>query len=241
MEHLGEIIIRDSLPESTVIWRYFSLDKFLYLILHKELYLSKIMTLDDKKEGSRPPEFKLLNLYVPIGGVSNKYKASREALKSKQVRDNQFLVSASNTFVNCWSMNKSESFALWCIYTDKNYGIAVKSTIGKLKESIKSNSHSINISRVFYEPDFTNKFSIDTIVKRKSEFYRFEEEVRLYISQSDNDSLQISVDIELLITEIYFSPFMKSNTKIAVKEWLSTKSESLSKKVKNSEIELRNI
>ena len=110
-----------------------------------------------------------------------------------------------------------------------------------MKESIKSNSHSITISRVFYEPNITHKFGIDTIVTRKSKFYRFEEEVRLYISHSTNDNPQISVDLDLLIAEIYLSPFMKSNTKIAVKEWLSTKSESLAKKIKNSEIKLRNI
>jgi hypothetical protein len=53
--------------------------------------------------------------------------------------------------INCWHENRSESVAMWSLYTTEGHGIAIQSTVGRLMESFRSNARAVNIGRVFYE------------------------------------------------------------------------------------------
>ncbi len=40
--------------------------------------------------------------------------------------------------VNCWHRNKLESIAMWKLYTHGNDGVAIQSTVRRLKDSIEA-------------------------------------------------------------------------------------------------------
>mgnify|MGYP001175590408 CR=1 FL=1 len=241
METNQNIEISSELQDNTIIWRYLTLEKFFSLILNRELYFGKIRDLDDKFEGTRPPKFRFINSVAFLGGHSPKYKKARKVYEKKQMEMIQLQKDAYNTLVNCWSMEIPESYALWDIYTGTSSGIAIKSTIGQLKRAIEGKSHLIHITPVDYKSNEIKKFNLDTLVTWKTSFYKFEKEVRLYISHSDLDFILIPVNIEELISEIYLSPFMPTFAKDTVRKMikLDSKTTILPDRIKDSAIELR--
>jgi hypothetical protein len=228
----------NNLPPSTLIWRYFSLEKFYSLIIDKELYFCNLKRLEDKYEGNCPDEFRFLYEFTTIGGNSKKYQSNRENIEHKRKEKEALSTTAKTTLVCCWSKNASESYALWKIYTGNN-GIAVQTTIESLKSSILDDSLKIFISPIYYEKQQGAKFELNTLVTRKTKFYKFDEEVRLFITENDAVELKVKVDLEKLITKLYFSPFMSSEMKTIVVEWLKINFPSFSSKLLESKILIR--
>ena len=107
-----------------------TIDKFLYLLIESKLYFSRSDLFHDPWEGTWPnamvQAFKSREfdeLFEPgLGG---------EILKVSETRK-------KSIFVNCWHINKHESAAMWDIYGGKEPSIAIKSTIKRLKQGIKS-------------------------------------------------------------------------------------------------------
>jgi hypothetical protein len=91
------------------------------------------------------------------------------------------------TLINRWSISSVESYPLWKIYLGgSKSGVAMRSTVSKLKKAIDGRSDSFNedifVGRVNYkdyipEPKLT-RFNLITI---KNAFYKSEEEMRLFI------------------------------------------------------------
>lgn len=241
MEHDHNIEVSNELPDNTVIWKYYSLEKFFSLILKSELHFTQILKLIDDFEGSRPKEYGefLYTAKVP-GGLSNRFKKQRETQEQNLLKLVQVPKDALEVLVNCWTKHKTESYALWRIYTDIYSGIAIKSTIGHLKSAIISNEHFLYVYPINYKPNKDKRFELATIVTRKKGFYEFENEVRLFI-KSDSKSVQVRIDTNKLISEIYLSPLMPDYTKDVVKEFLSVKGIKLIDKIRVSSIKLRNI
>jgi hypothetical protein len=124
-------------PEnSTIVWRYMDLSRFLSLLHSKSLYFSKLDQLDDKQEGQLPPSMReSLDLLHP---------EVREQLTSLQT---QF---ADEFILNCWHENTHESVAMWKLYTRGLDGIVIKSTIGRIKSATEDISIPMNVGRIHY-------------------------------------------------------------------------------------------
>lgn len=118
------------------------------------------------------------------------------------------------TAINCWQENDFESYLMWKTYIGKGNGIAIKSSIGRLKSIFeKSIGNDEYIGRLEYckfkeFPTETNRFQP---VLRKRIQYRDEKEVRV-ISAKQNDGIfdeygiNIPVSFDKLIDKIYISP-----------------------------------
>jgi hypothetical protein len=235
---------------NTVIWRYVGLDKFLDLLISQELYFSNAAKLSDKYEGLIPKRNQdyLLKTFKNKGLSIEQAEFERQKTL-KNIHDLKAL-----TLLNCWTINQSESYALWKIYLGgSKSGVAIRTTVSKLTKAIKKGNdpykEDIYISKVKYT-DFIkdnpeNRFNIITT---KNKFYEYEKELRLFIfhnpSESDNNNLpydisegrRLKIDLNELIDEIYLSPFVGKwfdTTLIAI---LNTINPELSKKIKNSEI-----
>jgi hypothetical protein len=229
--------LSDKLNDDMPTWKYFDLVKFLYLLSYKKLYFRNILKLIDESEGSLPDEWTLYRAYVPHGGNSNKYKKLKEKNERKNQEIDQICNEAKNNIaVNCWTLNDTESFALWKIYSD-NYGIAIKSTIGKIRKALSFSENNVKICRVNYEPD-TSEFSLETIVKRKKSFYSFENELRLYTDTPKGDT-EIAVDTNELIKDIYLTPFMPEYAKSVIKELIINIDKSFVDRINVSSIKFR--
>lgn len=137
--------------------------------------------------------------------------------------------------VSCWHANKTESMAMWKIYGGSTNSVCIITNVERLSKSvIKKPEYKLVLSHVHYishdEDNFKEYHGLAPLM-HKSEFYSFENEVRLLIynpnadllSKRPDDDRGTVVDINLaqLIQEIrvahdapeWFFNLIKSITK----------------------------
>lgn len=189
-------------PDDAVIWRYVDLSKLLHLVQSNLLFFPSLTTLGkkDRFEGSlSSDELVMENLPLDIlarmlhgnASVGDKELASAKGLQ-QLIREQRGWgpKHVATTFCSCWHMGHQESAAMWSLYCPGGSGIAIKSTVGRLKRALQNHSiDMIFVSAVRYI-DY-NKESIHptgaaimfsrAFAKRKS--YEHEHELRAVISR----------------------------------------------------------
>lgn len=200
-------------PDGEIIWRYMSLDKYIDLIYRKELFLCRLDKFVDPWEGTWTKQEKKT---VPPWGEDD--TVLQEFKKF--------------SFINCWHMNQYESAAMWDLYSSKDAGIAIKTTIEKLKESLKEESEDLHIGKVQYEDNYDDveqcilgNSDLPTLapVFRKRKSFEHEKEVRLVFWTTDHKPFYYAkVDLRELFDYVYLSPTME--------DWLVESIKGISKK-----------
>ncbi|WP_156612414.1 hypothetical protein [Paramagnetospirillum marisnigri] len=232
------------------IWRYFGIDKFVDLVLNKEIHLTKTSDLTDANEARIPNDIEksIISKYIKSG------MTIRDAHEEFASKYGWYELYRNGTSVNCWSIDRDESYALWKIYLGgAKSGIAIQSTVSSLRRSInnKNKEHSDKKHYPCYigEVDYTNGIDINRInrlklVCTKRTFYSYEREARLIVldypkSEGGEDLLypiRIGVDIDELIHSIYVSPFSGNWLGSLVKKLLRELHPSLESRVVSSRI-----
>jgi len=190
------------LPEdpNTIVWKYLDLSKFLDLLLSKKLFMSRSDKFEDQYEGtfSEPTYEEIRKIAENNPKFLNYYKSHREKIA-----------------ISSWHINEYESFAMWQIFTKNNEGLAIQSTVGRLKEALKperrTEQYIGEVNYIDYKKEYIpfNDTFFPFLFKRKS--FQYEREVRIIsdVSQNNielNDGLKIDVDIQQLIEKIYIHP-----------------------------------
>jgi hypothetical protein len=196
-------------PDETVIWRYMSIEKYLSLLHTASLFMCRLDKFDDPWEGAYSVGYEDLVRWHP------------RALD----------VQRGFLFVNCWHANEYESAAMWDLYATRQAGVAIRTTVGNLKNSIIS-PDEIYISAVRYEdysvhiPRLAENSFLRALFKRRS--FAHEHEVRLLAmtlesstwvstdpenpqygySVPGTNSMGCEVDLRRLLTDVMFSPSM---------------------------------
>jgi len=93
-------------------------------------------------------------------------------------------------FYNCWHMNDSESDAMWKVYLKGSQGIAIHSTVARIKSSLQNClTDEIYMALVKYVDYDTFEATADTYSRSDYMFkrlaFRHEQEVRLGTSRDD--------------------------------------------------------
>ena len=192
------------LPDDTILWRYMSLENFLYLLNTQTLHFHRIDSFSDSKEG----ELSLIDKKLF-------HLENDEEFWNKERKQN---------YINCWIMSSTELSLMWECYA-KN-GIAIKTTVLLLKKSLaKDKEHHINIGAIRYIDIDGNGTSQDEgkpqnflkcfFVKRK--YFCQEKECRLLYSHYDNQAetpkgYDFPIDITTLIKEVVISPYASNIT-----------------------------
>lgn len=118
--------VKDVIPaDDTRLWRYMSLDKYLFLVSRSQLYFCRVDKLPDPWEGAPPIsliEFLRSNDSVDEESVNRMSGTYRNLSRS--------------TFVSCWHANENESAAMWDQYGRHNAAIAVVSKVGNVTNSM---------------------------------------------------------------------------------------------------------
>ena len=110
--------------DSLKIWRYMDLSKYLSLLHQRGLWLARADTFEDPYEGLiNDPTIDALRHITPHSPRSFE-ETMNFALRVEEDR--------LSTFVNCWHWNKKESAAMWKLYSNNDYCIAVVSDISRL-------------------------------------------------------------------------------------------------------------
>jgi hypothetical protein len=191
-----------SLPEDneTIVWKYLDLSKFLDMLLSQQLFMSRSDKFEDQYEGtfSEPTFEEIKKIAANKPEFLDYYKSHREKV-----------------VISSWHINEYESFAMWQIFTKNNEGLAIQSTIGRLKAALQPETrveqYIGNVNYIDYKKEyipFDDAF-FPFLFKRKS--FQYEREVRIItdVSAHDisvNEGIKINVDLNQLIEKIYIHP-----------------------------------
>jgi hypothetical protein len=117
------------------IWRYMDFTKFVSLLEHRGLFLSRADLLGDPFEGSVPKAnhaffqqmFTQIGHQPPdrIGEITTRMSEIRRNIRRE-------------IYVNCWHLNDGESAAMWNLYSKSNEVIAVQASFMNLFNAIDS-------------------------------------------------------------------------------------------------------
>lgn len=110
----------------TRIWRYMDLGQFLYMVKTRRLTLTPVSKLDDAWEGVLPP------------AIDNRHSAEQAEACDK-----------TDWSVSCWHISKHESAGMWRLYSARR-GIAVQSTVGRLKAAVGGAGPQHSLVKVGY-------------------------------------------------------------------------------------------
>jgi hypothetical protein len=191
-----------TLPEDndTIVWKYLDLSKFLDMLLSQQLFMSRSDKFEDQYEGtfSEPTFEEIKKIAANNPKFLDYYKSHREKV-----------------VISSWHINEYESFAMWQIFTKNNEGLAIQSTIGRLKNALQPENrieqYIGNVNYIDYKKEyipFDDTF-FPFLFKRKS--FQYEREVRIISDVSAqnisiNEGLKINVDLNQLIEKIYIHP-----------------------------------
>ena len=245
---LAKVKVGESISIDTPLWRYMSLDKLINLLEDNILYFTPLEAYQnsDPFEGYIPKV--AFEAFAEIFGSQVKeLDKAYDQLKARagqnvsqlsklsEMKDGILALSESTKLayktinkgitVNCWHANKSESEAMWKLYSDNGKGIAVKTSVSSLVKSIEHFQQEIlvQLGAVKYLDFNDNQISpkdcvtdgnLSPLLKRSS--FSHENEARLFtvpkIDTSNVSSFKpkpefikaLALD---LIEEVYISPF----------------------------------
>lgn len=197
------------------------LDKFIDLLINERLFFTNAKNLTDQYEMSLPEEI----IDNKIKSLQSRGYDERDLYEEIAIYEHRNRPMKELTLLNCWSINRNESYALWKIYLEgAKIGVAIKTTISNLKKSIEKGNdpypEDIYISTVEYSDKFSkSQVSRFDLITRKRSFYQFENELRLFIIHFPRSEggvkppyklgigRNVNVDINHLIDQVYLSPF----------------------------------
>ncbi|MCH7693875.1 MAG: hypothetical protein IID50_10570 [Proteobacteria bacterium] len=149
-------------PEDTVIWRFMNLAKFLSLITKSSLHFAQasLLKMADPFEGSlglpnrvfrekllSDEEFARVFFQIP---PDQKLPANLGDVFSVGHTRRMNDIFRATVYINCWHTRDHETAFLWSNYASNIDGVAVKSTVGRLRASISEVKRPIYIGPVRY-------------------------------------------------------------------------------------------
>ena len=129
MEDLKTLIDQDleglqTPSDDTSLWRYMSLSKFAALAQTQSLYFSSLLQFSDSWEGRGSPNDRLIKL---LRGTHPNVIPAEEEFQD---------IHRKSVVVNCWHTADSESELMWRRYTNYTTGVAIRTTVGALKNAL---------------------------------------------------------------------------------------------------------
>ena len=154
------------------IWRYMSFSRFVWLLQHKKLWLARADTFADPWEVALTRgQLDFLAARHPIAPIG---EPRNETFEERARRITALW--RVDTYINCWSASEHESHALWRVFCGPTEGVAIQTTLGKLKTM----TDNISVYEVVYgEPANTHtpQQIAQATVKRFA--FAYEHEIRV--------------------------------------------------------------
>lgn len=197
------------------IIRYMDFPKFLSILENKRIHMTRADKFEDPLEGYVPDWYIDKELF----GIEHFIKDDKAISLLKRRHKERLNKLKEKTFINCWNEGSEESYALWQIYA-KQYGVAIKTTVKKLK------SYTDGTNAKIYKVKYVDNYDNNIIYPRvdvedfeingnffvcKHSHYKYEKEIRIIAFCENNENYSIPiVDLNELIDEIYVSPFAQN-------------------------------
>jgi hypothetical protein len=198
------------LNDEDIVWRYMDFAKFVDLLDKKEQYFVSGHKLKeiDPYEGHFQ-EIKYLNEDRLSDWEKTLFKKSDEMKRNEQPKF---------VFINCWHINnQTESDPMWKLYATQNRGIAIRTTVKKLKRSFHDHFQAVDITKVRYVDNRKKDTMNYGIIHRFSEkgiSFEYENELRVFVLGIDN-TVKYNVSDE---EGTYFAPdIIPVNDRVPIK------------------------
>ncbi len=218
------------------IWRYMDFSKYVDILENSTLFFSSISGFEDKLEGLNNAYADNLyyGLHNNENGKPAIFKTNKRPDNDQALKDSiglkQFVKQHEELWlksigINCWRIDKVESHAMWKAYLKSNEGVAIKSNVRSIKKSITLNEFQVlRIGKVQYIDYDSTIIDITknplSSIHYKSNYFNYENELRLIYyeketisnklpnyKKSDGLGYMVSINIEMLITEVIVSPY----------------------------------
>lgn len=186
--------------EETIIWKYLSLEKYIWTLQESALWFSDVSQFSDPLETS----FVLPSINGGHGIMGTfPIRLGRAATPEE---------SARFALVNSWHIGEYESSLMWSSYTSNSLGVALKTTYKNLKSSIIDNGVSAGV--VAYSADKIVPANANAFARFlvKHPGYSSEQELRLATPNQIDDSgthligKPVQIDFNQLVSEIRVCP-----------------------------------
>jgi hypothetical protein len=199
------------------IWKYMDFAKFAYVLTTRSLYFACPSELQDPYEGGLPRSH--VEAWSKIlQSRADHMIARRPAFAAQSPISLQLFDSLMEKFageirgarataisrfgVCCWHKSDYESAAMWKLYSASGQGIAIESTVGRLKASLGDREDLI-IDSVRYmdfdqDPIEKGQRHYGLFIKRKS--FEYEKELRATVRlPEEGRGVSVSCDLDVLI------------------------------------------
>jgi hypothetical protein len=214
-------------------------DNFINIVANNYLWFSRLDSMEDATEGCYK-DINLLTKHCPRGNSYKKMEMNIQNEYKKQSEIESFI--RNNFFISCWSIGSDENFALWKIFTEKNNGIAIKSNVQNILDSIQSEK-IICHGKVEYEKKISSTSNFHSYCYTKNIHYKYENEYRFIvkeIEQSNKKHITVGINYKSIIEEIFFSPYVEKWKRNIFIDIIKRFDNSLVNKIKPSKIQLKN-
>ncbi len=175
--------------DNTVIWHFMNFPEFCSILVHQKLFFTRSDCFDDPWEGSWPSYYHDRSFWKEHLGDS------RKQIESIISFFDQSLEQRKQFAVSCWHMNDTESEPFWKLYSNQQFGVALKSTIGKLKAAVSNSGWPVYIGAIDYidfdapkKTKFIDSRGLDIPILYKRDVFKHECEVRAFIKEQKNPS-----------------------------------------------------
>lgn len=219
MPYCAHDTFTDPHDQEQFVWRYVDISKFARLLSTETLHFTRLDRFQDPFEGRSSPN--------AARRLAAWYERALEEdhipVRSRQSPDDlreMFLNTASlraSTFASCWHLSTHESAAMWSQYLTHGEGIAIRSTVAKLKRCFEASPETVyigNVRYIDYEADMFqglgNVFSY-ALHKRKS--FEHEKELRAVTqwnsrngSSVPTEGFDIRIAIDTLVDRVFVAP-----------------------------------
>ena len=128
------------------MWRYMAFDRFVWTLREKALWLSRADLLGDLWE-ARPSE---AQIDADIAAAeADRVRGEAPYATAKEVVEGHlrfFNAIPRVVYVNCWTCRKHESHLMWRSYCGASEGVAIRTTLGKLRASLPDHLEVLPVS-----------------------------------------------------------------------------------------------
>lgn len=176
------------LPDDLVVWRYMDFTRFYSLIVKQALYFTPggILRKMEPYEFRMPIHLEKSLREITLRNYETYVPSPDERLRLAK-RDHLFSEERYLYYngISCWHVNQVENHALWKVFVPDGSGVAVKSTLGRLKKSLDLRKRAIFVRPVSYIDYMSDGYAIDPNkigfdrIFSKAEYFTYENELRL--------------------------------------------------------------
>ena len=183
--------------DKDILWRYTNFEVFVNLLDTGALYFTRADKFEDPYEG-----------FIPQS-ITDAYKQSlKDVTPEVFVEAIMKTHEASRKYVmcNCWHQNVVESMAMWEKYHMRNSGVAIKTNMQKMKNSL-TNEYSIYIGKIEYIYENTdddqymqNFLQSEIPLAKKLTYFPYFQKRKEYEHEQE---VRLMVDIDPFITDAF--------------------------------------